>query len=312
MARVVAVLVLVLAAGVAAAQSTETVGMITEIKTGHGRVELRSGSDWRRAGPLQALRAGDALRVTDDAVAVVMLSGGGTVKVQAANSPYTVAARADDTRTQKARTLVQAGLGFMAAGQREAPTAVLSTRSAAKPPVVIAPRNTSLLPGPIALEWAGSRFARYTVRIVGPSGPVFERRGVAGGRLDYPPDATALAPGTRYTIQVTSGEQTHQEAWFEILDAERARTIADDLAALTQSFGSGTSRNSVAVVRAGMLASNGLLNDARRVVLDALATDPDEPALHQALGSLYQKSGLGELAAESFDEAQFLLTRNAK
>ncbi len=131
MARVVAVLVLVFAAGVAAAQSTETVGMITEIKTGHGRVELRSGSDWRRAGPLQALRAGDALRVTDDAVAVVMLSGGGTVKVQAANSPYAVAARADDTRTQKARTLVQAGLGFMAAGQREAPTAVLSTRSAA-------------------------------------------------------------------------------------------------------------------------------------------------------------------------------------
>ncbi len=111
---------------------------------------------------------------------------------------------------------------------------------------------------------------------------------------------------------MTSGEQTHQEAWFEILDAERARTIADDLAALTQSFGSGTSRNSVAVVRAGMLASNGLLNDARRVVLDALASDPDEPALHQALGSLYQKSGLGEMAAESFDEAQFLLTRNAK
>ena len=66
------------------------------------------------------------------------------------------------------------------------------------------------------------------------------------------------------------------------------------------------------MVRAGMLASNGLLNDARRVVLDALASDPDEPALHQALGSLYQKSGLGEMAAESFDEAQFLLTRNAK
>src|SRR5437899_12074937 len=157
MARVVAVLLLVLAAGVAAAQSTETVGMITEIKTSDGRVELRSGSDWRRAGPLQALRAGDALRVTGDALAVVMLSGGGTVKIEAANSPYTVAARADDTRTQKARTLVQAGLGFLAAGQREAPTAVLSTRSATKPPVVIAPRNTTVLPVPLALESAGSR-----------------------------------------------------------------------------------------------------------------------------------------------------------
>ena len=312
MARVVAVLALLLVAGAAAAQSTETVGMITEIKTGRGRLEVRSGGDWRRAGPLQALRAGDAVRATDDAVAVVMLSGGGTVKIEAANSPYTVAARADDTRTQKARTLVQAGLGFLAAGQREAPTAVLSTRSATKPPVVIAPRNTSVLPGPLALEWAGSRFARYTVRLVGPSGPVFERRGVAGGRLDYPSDAPALTPGTRYTIQVASGEQAPQEAWFEVLDADRARMVADDLAALTQSFAGGASRNSAAVVRAGMLASAGLLHDARRVVLDALASDPDEAALHQVLGNLYQKSGLGELAAESYDEAQFLLTRNAK
>src|SRR3989442_15994405 len=95
--------------------------MITEIKTGHGRVELRSGSDWRRAGPLQALRAGDALRVTDDAVAVVMLSGGGTVKVQAANSPYTAAAPADDTRTQRAPTLGQAGPGSLAPRPREGP-----------------------------------------------------------------------------------------------------------------------------------------------------------------------------------------------
>lgn len=312
MARVVAVLALLAVAGVAAAQSAETAGMITEIKIGHGRVEVRSGGDWRRAGPLQTLRAGDAVRATDDAVAVVMLSGGGAVKVAAANSPYTVAARTDDTRTQKARTLVQAGLGFLAAGQREAPTAVLSTRGAAKPPVVIAPRDTMVLPGPLALEWAGSRFTRYTVRIVGPAGTVFERRGVAGGRLDYPADAPALAAGTRYTIQVAVGEQAPQEAWFEILDAQRARAVGDDLATLTQGLAGGASRNSIAVVRAGMLASAGLLHDARRVVLEALAGDPDEPGLHQALGNLYQKSGLRQLAAESYDEAQFLLTRDTR
>ena len=312
MVRLVVVLVLLVVAGVAVAQSTETAGMITEIKTGRGRVEVRSTGDWRRAGPLQTLRAGDAVRTTDDAVAVVMLSGGGTVKIEAANSPYTVAARADDTRTQKARTLVQAGLGFLAAGQREAPTAILSTRSATKPPVVIAPRNTIVLPGPLALEWAGSRFARYTVRVVGPSGPVLERRGVGGGRLEYPADAPALTPGARYTIEVATGEQPAQDAWFEVLDAQQARVVGDDLTTLTQSLAGGASRNSVAVVRAGMLASAGLLHDARRVVIDALTSDPDEPALHQALGNLYQKSGLGELAAESYDEAQFLLTRDAK
>src|SRR5439155_7136227 len=128
MGRVVAVLVLLVVAAVAGAQSTETAGMITEIKTGRGRVEVRSTGDWRRSGPLQTLRAGDTVRAIDDAVAVVMLSGGGTVKIDAANSPYAVPARTDDTRSQKARTLVQAGLGFLAAGQREAPTAILSTR----------------------------------------------------------------------------------------------------------------------------------------------------------------------------------------
>ena len=312
MVRVMAVLAVLVVAALAAAKSTETAGMITEIKTGRGRVDVRSGGDWRRAGPLQTLRAGDAVRASDDAMAVVVLSGGGTVKVDAATSPYTIAARGDDTRTQKARALVQAGLGFLSAGQRDAPTAVLSTRSATKPPVVIAPRNTVVLPGPLVIEWAGSRFARYTVRVLGPSGPVLERRGVAGGRLDYPSTAPALAVATRYTIQVAIGEQSPQEAWFEVLDAGRARAIADDLAALDQSLAGGASRNTAAVVRAGLLASAGLVDDARRVVLGALALDPDEPALHQALGNLYQKSGLGELAAESYDEAQFLLTRNAK
>ena len=61
----------------------------------------------------------------------------------------------------------------------------------------------------------------------------------------------------------------------------------------------------------GMLAREGLLHDARHVVMVALAKDPDEPSLHTLLGQIYEKSGLPEQAAESFDEAQFLLTKGA-
>jgi Tfp pilus assembly protein PilF len=59
------------------------------------------------------------------------------------------------------------------------------------------------------------------------------------------------------------------------------------------------------------LAEAGLLHDARLQVMTALAKDPDEPSLHTLLGQLYQKSGLPDQAAESFDEAQFLLTEGA-
>ena len=62
-------------------------------------------------------------------------------------------------------------------------------------------------------------------------------------------------------------------------------------------------------MRAGLLAREGLLHDARRVVLVALDADRDEPTLHLLLGDLYSRTGLPEQAAESFDEAQFLLKK---
>jgi len=45
------------------------------------------------------------------------------------------------------------------------------------------------------------------------------------------------------------------------------------------------------------------------VVVTALAADRDEPTLHLLLGDLYTRTGLTDLAAESFDEAQFLLKK---
>ena len=69
------------------------------------------------------------------------------------------------------------------------------------------------------------------------------------------------------------------------------------------------SPTSRAVMRAGLLAREGLLHDARRVVLAALDADRDEPTLHLLLGDLYTRTGLAGPAAESFDEAEFLLRK---
>lgn len=296
-------------------QGGETAGVITEIKPGRGRVEVKAAgaSEWRRAGPLMALRAGDTVRVSENASVVILLSGGrGSVKVDAASSPFVVPApHAEAGKVQKARTLLAASLNFLSSEAKELPKAVLATRAGPRPPAILSPRNGPVLPGPLSFEWLGSRFSRYTLRILGPSGVVHEVKNLTGAKLDYPPTAPPLAPGTRYTFQVLAGSHPPQEAWFEVLDPQRAQAVQRELLVLEQELGPLVPPNTLVTARVGLLANRGLLHDARLALVAALAKDPDEPTLHQLLGNLYANAGLPELAAESYDEAQFLSTRGA-
>ncbi len=314
-ARVAFCLAITLAPPLAAGQGAETAGMITEIKNGRGRVEVRAAGaqDWSPAGPLQALRAGDAVRASADAWGVVVLSGGrGNVRVDAAGSPYVVPApRPGETKLQKALGLLEASFNFLSSGAKEAPRVSLSTRGV-PPPVILSPRNGPILPESVAFEWMGSAFARYAVKVSGPGGVLLERTGVTGGAFTYPPGAPPLAPGVRYTLQVVSAGHPPQEAWFEVLEPGRAQAIRQDLAELEQALGASASTNTLATLRAGFLASHGLFHDARLTLLAALARDPDEPALHASLGNLYSKTGLPDQAAKEYDEAQFLVTQGAK
>ena len=278
---------------------------------GRGQVEVKpaGSAEWRKVRPLLAVRAGDTLRATDDASAVILLSGGrGSVKVAAAGSPFVVPApQPGEGKLQKVATLVDASLGFLTSSARELPRAALGTRGGPRPPVILSPRNGPVLPDSLSFEWLGSRYGRYTIRIVGPSGVALERKGLAGGRLDYPPAAPALAPGIRYTFQVISGSHPPQEVWFEILDPARAQALRRDLTMLEQEFGPTVSPNTLAMLRAAFLAENGLIHDARLLVVGALGQDPDEPTLHFLLANLYAKVGLAQQAAESYEEARFLM-----
>ncbi len=300
----------------ASGQSPETVGVVTEIKLGAGgTAEVGpGGAAWRPAAPLQALRAGDAVRVSGGAVVVVLLSGGrGTVRVDAAHSPLVLAAAAGEPgKASKAASLVAGSIGFLTSSAGERPRAVLSTRGATRPPDVLTPRRGPVLPGPLVFEWVGSRFARYTVRVFGPSGVVFERQGVVGARLEYPADAPPLRHGVSYRVEVTAPHQPPREAAFEVLDDARAAAVRRELQELERSLDDGASPSSLAAARAGYLASTGLLHDARLTVLAALAHDPDEPVLHALLANLYTRTGLPKQAAEAAEEAEFLLTRGAK
>jgi len=297
-------------------QPAEIVGMITEIKPGRGKVEVRAvGSQaWRPAGPLLSVRTGDTLRATEDAVAVILLSGGqGAVRIDAAKSPLVArAASATDGKLAKARALVDGSLRFLTSTGKDAPAAALSVRGATRPPVVLTPRGGPVLPGPLAFEWLGSQFSRYTLRLTSPSGVVLERKGLVGGRFEYPADAPPLLSGVRYVVQVSSAGSSPQEAAFEVVDAARGRAVREALRALEDGLAGAVPPSTLAVLEAGLLADEKLIHDARRVVLQALARDPDEPTLHRVLGELYAAAGLPEQAAESFDEADFILSGGAR
>jgi hypothetical protein len=301
-------------AAAAVAQSGETAALITEIKPAHGRVEVQAAgaSAWKPARPLLALRAGDIVRASEDAVVVVLFTGGrGAVRVERASSPFTVpAAQAGDGKAQKARDLLQASVGYLAGGTREASQAVLATRGAARPLVILAPRDSPVLPGPLVLEWLGTRFSHYTVEVLGPGkASVLGPRDVVGSRWDLGGEASTLRPGVRYVVRVQTAGQAPQEAWFELIDPGRAQAVNADLAALEQGLDAGTPATSIAVVRAGFLSREGLNHDARLVLTAALARDPDEPTLHLLLGDLEARTGLASLAAQSYQEAEFLLKK---
>lgn len=173
---------------------------MTEIRPGQGevRVKLAVEADWKAPLPLLSLRPGDQVRITQNATAVLMFTGGqGTVTVSAANSPYTVQVPPAGATGGKSSELV-ANLSRLLMGKRKELTYVpLTTRSVKQPPLLLSPRDGKLLGSPI-LEWGGSDRLRYTVRVVGPQGLIWEQADLPRAPLAYPVSAPRLSPGVPY------------------------------------------------------------------------------------------------------------------
>lgn len=308
--RVGAALAMLLLGGLGWA--AEPVAVLTELRPGSGEIRVkRAGeSDWVVPQPLLALRAGDQVRVTGDARAVVVFTGGrGAETVSQANSPLVVQAPTAESGVDKLRSLLGGITQFLLGQQKEVAYRSLSVRSLpAQPPVIISPRETRLLPGPVTFEWGGSDRLRYRLRVSAPQGLLWEQANLRRQPVEYPASESPLRAGVQYTWALEAPGHPVQQAQFEILpDAEVAR-VRSALAELQPGRLVGYPPNTVALMRAGLLVQERLYHEARRELLAALAADPDEPGLHLLLGHVYDRVGLQELAAQEFDEAQFLST----
>jgi len=302
---------------VAESAAREVAGMITEIHVGRGQVEVRAADSdrWRAATPLLALKGGDAVSATGDAWVVIVLSGGrGIARVDEATSPFTVPAPpVGRGRLHKGLRILEASFDFLATTPpSDATYKPLGTRAVLKPPVILTPRNGLVLPDSLVFEWRGSQTSAYVVRISGPDGLVFERTNLAATRFQYPRTAAPLAAGVRYRFQLLPPWSPPQDAWFELVDPDRAQTIRHELRDLEDALTPAPSAATLVTLRAGFLAGNGLLHDARLGLVEELARQPEEPTLHFLLGSLYARQGLGDEALESFAEARFLMSGAAK
>jgi hypothetical protein len=309
--RVLLTLAPVLALWTSAASAADPVAVLTEIRPGKGEVRVKrpEDPDWSAPRALQSLRPGDQVRVTADGRATVTFTGGGSQSVTAATSPLTVQAPRGETGGDRARGLV-AGVTQFLLGQPKPPAyQSLSVRAGAPPPRALGPRDTRVLPGPVTFEWSGPPRSDYRVQLLGPQGPVWEQAALPRRPLPYPAAAPPLVPGARYGWTLEAPGQATQRADFEVLSEADAARVRALLADLTPAALGGEDGSPLILMRAGLFFREGLYADARRELMTAIAKDPDEPTLRQLLGYVYDRMGLTDLAAQEFDEAEFLATR---
>ncbi|HTO12417.1 MAG TPA: hypothetical protein VMQ51_12665 [Candidatus Binatia bacterium] len=307
---IVAVAVLLAAAP---AWAQEPLAVLTEIQIKRGKVEVKTATDpdWQAPKPLLSLRAGDQVRVTGEGRAVLVFTGGrGTQLVTQSNSPFTVQAQAGDGVTDRARAIMGGVTNFLLGQQREKTYQSLSVRSVrAQPPVILAPRDSRVLPGGLSFEWTGSDRLKYRVRLLGPQGTVlWEQAELDRKPLAYPAGAPALSPGVRYTWELETKEHGVQRASFDLAQPADAARVKEALASLTPAAAKGYPPATLSLMRAGLLFQETLYADARRELIAAIAASPDEPTLHLLLGHVYDRTGLKGLAANEFDEAEALTT----
>jgi hypothetical protein len=297
-----------------AAGAAEPVAILTEIKTGQGDVRVKpvGEADWKAVLPLLSLHPGDQVRATGNATAVLMFAGGqGAMTISTANSPYTIQVPPGAVGQGKVQGLI-ADLGRMLAGKKKDLTYVpLAVRSGKQPPLLLSPRDGKLF-GPPTLEWAGSDRFHYTVRVLGPQGLVWEQANLPKAALPYPASAPRLSPGVPYRWELETRDFPNQQGRFVILPAAEVAQLRDTLTALDPIVLRGYPKNTVILMRAVYLFEHELYSEAGKELQAAIAVDPDEPGLHLMLGQVHERVGLMELAAEEFDEAQFLVSSSGK
>lgn len=292
------------------AWATEPVAILTRLRASHGEIQVKPRGEerWAEATLLMELRPDDLVRATGQAEAVVLYLRGGRVETVTAASEVRVEApaRAGPSRLTVLVSAVAEELlklkrakppTYMALGGR-GPDARLAQ------PVIVGPRATRVLPGPLSFEWTGPRVP-YRVRVLAPDGrTVWSSANVTGFRLPYPDQAPRLAPGTTYTwVLDSSGRYADERASFEVLSESEGARVRAALVELEPSALPAHSASATALLKSGFLFTEGLHDAARLELESSIAGSAGDRTLHYLLGHVYDRIGLDDRAIDAFREA---------
>ena len=298
--------------GPAAAQSAEPVAVLTEIKKGGQdgeiRVKLAGKDEWRAPQPLMSLNVGDEIRVKGAAArAVIVYTGGVTQTINKDNSPLKVVPPQSARASKQVASTFSGVAQFLLGKEKEPVYTQLSTRNLTKENeitlVILSPRETRLLPSQVKFAWVGPEASKYQIRVFGP-GVSWKAEELATQPVVYPESAPKLQPGVRYRWELKTADALPERAQFEIVTDQEWNRVKGQLARIKPN-GSPTTTT---LARVAVLFQERLYQSALEELQTAIAADKTEPNLRFMLGHVYDRMGLREQAASAFDVAQKLST----
>ena len=300
----------------------DPVAVIAAVK---GKVEVTSarGGTAQRAAFGRSLERGDRLSVGAGSAATLFFNDGNVIEL-AEKSSLTVSGKVAGKPGAGTGAAPAAGLPsdvyasvskFVAGGSREtglvAQSELRSAPAEQNTPFLIAPRRTAILADRPTFSWRPVTGAtRYRVTISSADKGELWTREVDGRSLAWPEDAAAIGAGDYlWEVEALSDLKSvrKESSVFQVLSTEQAAAVRGNLEKIRGSAG-GDDSAAAQFLAGSYLSGLGLYLDATEHFGALSRLSPSSPAPHEALGTLYTKVGLMDLAAAEFQQA-LALTR---
>jgi hypothetical protein len=309
---------LALALALPTSVQADPVAVIAAVK---GKVEVTSarGGAAQRAVFGRPLERGDRLSVGSGGAATLFFNDGNVIEL-AEKSALTVSGKvAGKPAAGPAAGLpseVYASVSkFVAGGSREtglvAQSELRSAPAEQNTPFLISPRKTAILADRPSFAWRPVGGAtRYRITLSsGEKGELWTRE-TEGRSLPWPEDAAAIGAGDYlWEVEALSDLKSlrRESSVFQVLSLEQSAAVRGNLEKIRGSAG-GDESAAAQFLAGSYLSGLGLYLDAADHFGALSRLSPTSPAPHEALGTLYTKVGLMDLAAAEFQQA-LALTR---
>lgn len=272
---------------------------------------VRKGGETVKGAFGMALASGDEVRTGKDSQAEVHFDNGQWIQIGANSSTQIHGTKgavsvAGASMGEKSFEVVQ---NFLKLKDSEGTSSLARLRSGEKRAAIRAesPMQTKVRDSRPAFHWSVSDpSAELRVTVYSDKGILWKHDLPKGTTsLEYPKDAPALAPGVTYSWVLETTDPLvfpplrSEAAFFEILSGEESEGLDAELARVGEAVK--PSESTYHVVRASLLFSHGLMEDAIAETTQALGTDPDNADLHAILARLYAESGRTQEAMDEYN-----------